>query len=95
MSTAYSLRAPNEKGIHPRVWGSFLGQLLIRTFDRAQRVYEAMNLRGFNGEYNTGKNIRIKIKDLEYLICWISFFIIARSINIPLLIERVFSGVIK
>ena len=40
ISTAYALRAPGEKGIHFRAWGSLLGQLLLRSVDRAQLVYE-------------------------------------------------------
>lgn len=54
MVRAYSLRAPGQKGIKLGDLGPFLGQLILRTFDRAQRIYEAMILRGFTGEYNTG-----------------------------------------
>lgn len=46
---AYMLRAPRQKGIHFRVWGSLLGQLLLRSIDRAKNVYESMLLRGFDG----------------------------------------------
>lgn len=51
MNESYHLRAPNQKGIHISAWGSFLGQLLLRTMDRAQSLYDAMLLRGFDGEY--------------------------------------------
>jgi len=51
---AYHLRAPGQKGIKSSSWGSLAGQLLLRTFDRAEKVYESMSLRGFKGEYNTG-----------------------------------------
>ena len=47
ISTAYALRAPGQKGIHFRAWGSLLGQLLLRSIDRAQLVYESMQLRGY------------------------------------------------
>ena len=47
ISTAYALRAPGEKGIHFRAWGSLLGQLVLRSVDRAQLVYESMMLRGY------------------------------------------------
>lgn len=52
MTQSYHLRAPEQKGIHFRAWGSFLGQLLLRTMDRAQELYEAMELRGFDGEFS-------------------------------------------
>lgn len=83
MTRAYLLRAPGQKGIEVRIWGSFAGQLLIRTYDRAERVYEAMSLRGFNGEYNTGAIKKIKVKDYSYLIIWSIVFIFIRFINIP------------
>lgn len=51
MTDAYRLRAPNQKGIHISAWGSFLGQLLLRSMDRAQALYESMLLRGFHGEF--------------------------------------------
>lgn len=95
MQRAYSLRAPGQKGLQRSVWGSFAGQLILRTFDRAQRVYESMKLRGFAGEYNTGKVLGVGFKDLTYLIGWSLFFILARIYNIPILIGSLFTGVIK
>ena len=50
MTDAYLLRAPGEKGIRFKAWGSFLGQLLLRSMDRAQELYSAMQLRGFTGD---------------------------------------------
>jgi len=47
MSLAYSLRSSKKKGIEMRDMGSFAGQLLIRSFDRADRVYNAMKCRGY------------------------------------------------
>lgn len=95
MQRAYSLRAPGQKGIHVSVWGSFAGQLILRTYERAQCVYQSMSLRGFTGEYNTGKISRISFKDFAYFAGWSLFFIIARIYNIPMLIGLLFTGVIK
>lgn len=95
MLRAYSLRAPGQKGIAPGVWGSFAGQLLLRTFDRAQRVYESMSLRGFNGEFNKGDISKASFKDYAYLAVWSLFFIIARIFNIPMLIGSLLTGVIR
>ncbi len=95
MLRAYALRSPGQKGIQRSAWGSFVGQLLLRTFDRAQRVYQAMCVRGFAGEYNTGEHMRIKAGDFIYLSGWIIFFTAARIYNIPLLLGSLLSGVIK
>lgn len=81
--TAYSLRAPGEKGVNFRVWGSLLGQLLLRTYDRGERVYQSMTLRGFNGEYPNNSSKKIKSNDFIFAVFWICFLIICRIINIP------------
>jgi len=48
MQTAYLLRsAPKAKHVAMRDMGSFLGQLVLRSFDRAERVYAAMKCRGY------------------------------------------------
>lgn len=95
MQRAYSLRAPGQRGVHRSVWGSFAGQLILRTFDRAQRVYQSMSLRGFTGEYNTGEAAKVGFKDFAYFAGWSVFFIIGRMYNIPMLIGSLFVGVIN
>lgn len=92
---AYSLRAPEQKGIQRSAWGSLAGQLILRTFDRAQRIYEAMCLRGFAGEYHTGGNKEIRVWDLAYFGGWLLFFVAARMYNIPILIGSLITGVIR
>lgn len=49
MFTAYQLRGIHKKGLAIKHMGSFVGQLLIRSFDRAERVYSAMKCRGYPG----------------------------------------------
>lgn len=50
MLQAYQLRAPGQKGIHIRTWGSFVGLLLLRTMERGKDVYDSMLLRGYREE---------------------------------------------
>lgn len=90
---AYKLRAPLAKGIHSGVWGSLAGNLLLRTFERAQCVYQAMVQRGFEGEYNTGHDRGMTVKDMLYLCGWVLFFSVARFYNIPVLIGSLVTGV--
>ncbi len=47
MTDAYHLRAPKQKGVAPKAWGSFLGQLLLRSMDKATEIYNSMQLRGY------------------------------------------------
>ena len=67
---AYALRAPHQKGIQYRVWGSMVGQLLLRSIDRAGVVYESMVLRGFTGEFYHGKTKSCSYRDYGYLMSW-------------------------
>ncbi|MEZ0537860.1 cobalt ECF transporter T component CbiQ [Caldicellulosiruptoraceae bacterium PP1] len=83
---AYKLRAANSKGIMYKAWGSFAGGILIRSFDRAQRVYNAMKLKGFNNRFVIGIKEKIDKKDIIYLLSWSIFFVIIRFVNVTLLI---------
>ena len=51
---AYSLRAPGQNGIKFSAWGSLVGQMLIRSMDRAENVYDSVCLRGVDGEVFIG-----------------------------------------
>lgn len=93
MVRAYSLRGPGQKGVGLKDSGSFAGQLLLRTFDRAQRVYDAMRLRGFNGEYYSSGKSNVEFKHIMYLILWSLFFIVARLYDIPAFLGWLIEGV--
>lgn len=73
---AYSLRAPRQRGIHIRVWGSLLGQLLFRSIDRANVIYESMLIRGYHGTFCDSNKRRPRIKDFIYLLIWLIFFVL-------------------
>lgn len=83
MLRAYSLRAPGKKGISMRDSGNFLGHLLLRTIERAERVYISMRLRGFEGEFDLGSYRKVTAKEFGYCFIWLCFFIIVRCVNIP------------
>ena len=58
MMAAYELRAPGQKGLHYKTWGTFLGQLLMRTYRRSNALYESMLLRGFDGKIPSAEGKR-------------------------------------
>lgn len=84
---AYYMRAPRQSGVRLKVWGSMVGQLLIRTYNRAQTIYQSMILKGYTGRYNSGAESRMNSKDIIYLAFWLLFMAAARWFNIPLLIS--------
>jgi len=77
ITTAYMLRAPKQKGIHYRAWGSLVGQWLLRSMDRAGVVYESMTLRGFKGDFKV-KRKSLKSADFLYPFIWILLFVYIR-----------------
>jgi cobalt/nickel transport system permease protein len=92
---AYSLRSLNEKGIRFSVWGSLTGQLLIRTVERAQRIYLAMCCRGFTGDYNIGNTNNIRFKDIFYFGGWTVYFILVRCLSITTIIGLLITGGVR
>jgi len=92
VSLNHSLRAPGQRGIQVKAWGSLAGHMLVRAFDRAGRVYQAMRLRGFDGEYITGRELRIGFSDALWLVICAALFLSARLYNIPRLLEGMLFG---
>lgn len=80
MTDAYMLRAPGQKGIHYKAWGTMVGQLLLRSMDRAQTVYDSMMLRGYNGEFYLRCKKKAGASDYLYVIVWSAALIGIRMI---------------
>lgn len=92
MVTAYKLRAPGQKGIYHGAWGSFLGQLLLRSMDRAGELYFAMELRAFNGEFTYVARRRAGAGDVIFVVLSIGFFVLARRYNLAVFLSGRISG---
>lgn len=82
ITQAYQLRAPNQKGIHIKAWGSLIGQLLLRSIDRSQIVYDSMLLRGYDGEFRDNQNIKLDCMSFLYLLFWIIIIITFRILPV-------------
>lgn len=90
VTQAYSLRAPKQKGISYKAWGPLLGQMLIRSIDRAQKVYESMTLRGFDGEFNIRRSEGKNLVSIFYLLIWITIFIGLRYFRVFEIVGKLF-----
>jgi cobalt/nickel transport system permease protein len=44
-----------------------VGMLLVRSYDRAERIHKAMRCRGFNKKYYSLKQFSMKKEDIIYL----------------------------
>ena len=86
MSEAYALRAPGQKGVHISAWGSFLGQLFLRSMDRAEELYAGMLLRGFRGEFLYADDRRWTTRDTLFLATAIGFLFLFRTVDVAALL---------
>lgn len=86
MVTAYRLRCPGAKGPDIRHMGPFVGQLLLRSFDRAERVYQAMQCRGY-ALRDAGRTKRpLMAADWIFLLAVGGSSVLFRLFNVPLLL---------
>jgi cobalt/nickel transport system permease protein len=94
-SRARDLRSFGKKGLGMRVYGSLLGSLLIRTWQRAERIHMAMLARGFTGEFHTRHTFRFGARETVFLLGWSLLFIFLRFQNVPRLLGTLLSGIIS
>lgn len=88
---AYAMRAPEEKGLRFRVWGTLVGNLLLRSMDRAHLVYDSMNLRGYEVgiEWNRGNNDSDKrASSILWAVIWSGLLLLSRMFPVFSLIGR-------
>jgi cobalt/nickel transport system permease protein len=95
MSRARALRSFGGRGMGLRVYGQMLGSLLLRTYDRAQRVYLAMLCRGFDGHVRVRARLHFAWRDGVFVVGWSALFVFFRLYNVPLLLGQAITGLIS
>lgn len=72
MKRAREARGFGRKRFPLKIWKVLIGQLFLRSIDRAVRVHRAMLARGFNGTLPQayGNPSHIRVKDILYLLLW-------------------------
>ena len=68
VKSAYELRTLGEKSMTMKDYGQIVGQMLLKTIDRSEKVYEAMKLRGFEEDLYINSNKKAGCIDFLYLI---------------------------
>ena len=97
MLRAVEVRSAGSRHLGLATYGTLVGHLLLRSMDRAQRIYRAMISRGFDGEIRAGQGVQAGLavqtgRSLDhetagwinavYLIAWCLFFLLARYWNV-------------
>jgi cobalt/nickel transport system permease protein len=91
MVRAWSLRAFSSKAINFRIFISLIGNLLLRTLSRAERIYLAMCSRGFDGSIRMIKVMEIGPREISFGIGWSILFLFLRFYNIPVKLGEIFN----
>ncbi len=92
MARAREMRSAGRKGKGMRVFGSLAGHLLLRTWDRAQRVNMAMLSRGFSGEFHIRRPLAIRTADIAFVLFWCTLFVLYRYCDPSSAIGRMLLG---
>jgi len=95
MMRAHALRSFSPRGrISFRVFPQMLGNLLLRTLDRAQRIHMAMLSRAFNGEIKIVRKFRFGSREVLFLGGFGGLFIVLRFTDVIELLGRLVLGTV-
>lgn len=94
-SRARELRSAGKAAMGMATFVSLVGHLLLRTWERAERIHRAMLARGFTGEFHARREFRFAAHDLLFLLCWSSLFIIMRYWNISRIFGNLVTGILQ
>ena len=92
---ARASRSFGRRGMGMSVYIQMLGHLLLRTYARAQRVYQAMLARGFDGKVRIVRTLDFTARDSLYILGWSVTFLVFRIYNVPLLLGQFLTGLIS
>jgi len=85
-SRARDLRSCGKKGQGISSFGTMTGHLLLRTWQRAERIHMAMLARGFTGEFHASRQFRLGMPEICFVLLWLTLFIFLRLQNISLIL---------
>lgn len=95
MARARALRSFGNRGMGLGVYTQILGHLLLRTYARARRVYEAMLARAFDGEVRLVGTLHFGASDAAFVLGWSTVFVLFRLVNVPLVVGSFITEVLR
>jgi cobalt/nickel transport system permease protein len=91
-SRARELRSCGKKGMGIRSFGSMTGHLLLRTWQRAERIHMAMLARGFTGEFHASRQSVFGAAEIRFVLTWSALLIFLRLQNVSQLLGSLITG---
>lgn len=83
---ARDMRSFGNRGVGVRVFVRIAGTLFLRTVERAERIYGAMQARGFRGEVLSMRRETLRPSDAVFVLAAGCFFALCRFLPVPLMI---------
>ena len=95
MYQARTLRSFQKRAMGLKTFGHLVGQLLLRTLDRAQRIHLAMLCRGFDGTIRIRQTLKITGKDILFFVGCSAVLFLLRSYDLPRILGALLTGLIS
>jgi cobalt/nickel transport system permease protein len=92
MDRARSMRAFGRRGRELALAGPFLGTLLLRSQDRAERIDRALRARAFTGSFPALRPHRFDAGAAAFLAAWAAAFALFRLVSVPEALGRLLTG---
>ncbi len=89
---ARQLRSCGKKGMGITSFGALTGHMLLRTWQRAERVHIAMLSRGFDGRFHSRRETTFGSREIIFICWWSIFLITLRTTDITRIIGLFFTG---
>lgn len=90
---ARNMRSFGKRGAGIKVFINIIGVILVRTIEKAERIYRAMLSRGFDGRLRSSKKYRITFKDLLIAMLCITAFYLFRKYNVAVMLGDIVSNI--
>lgn len=95
MVRAREIRSFGKKGMDMKTFIRLITVLLVRTLERAERIYQAMLSRGFRGEIKVYRKYRLGIRDILFALFSSGMFYVFRQYNIVNMLGEQFEGLFR
>ncbi|RMF09790.1 MAG: cobalt ECF transporter T component CbiQ [Candidatus Neomarinimicrobiota bacterium] len=95
LNQARRCRSSARSSLTPSLAGAMIGSVLLRAWDRADRITTAMRMRGFTGTPPRLTPLHWTATDTRVLVFWTAYFLLCRGWNLPVLLGRVVVGLLS
>jgi len=92
MVRAREARSFGKRGYGIKPFMNLLSVLLMRTLQRADRIYGAMMARGYSGKMGLAGTFRVRASDIMFALIFTGLFVLFRIADVPHVLGRLLMG---